>query len=160
MMTGLKRRRTDSAETLLRPAIDGDVDALLALQREAFGADPHCLTREGFEAFIIGPRTDVIAAERDGAVVGYVVLNNRPFRPWTALDYIAVAPALRGGGIGEALVDAAVSLARRRTMRLFVRPTNEPGIRFYERHGFVKKGTRRSNYADGEDALIMARRLS
>ncbi|WP_158284676.1 GNAT family N-acetyltransferase [Oricola cellulosilytica] len=142
----------------LRTACDSDVDVLLSLQREAFGEDPHCLTREGFEAFLIGGRTDVIAAERGGVVVGYAVLNNRPFRPWTALDYIAVKTSLRGGGIGEALLAEAMTLARRRTVRLFVRPTNRAAIRFYKRHGFDRSGIRANNYADGEDAVIMTRR--
>lgn len=147
-------------QLLVRAAARKDVPVLLDLQKDAFGDDPHCLTREGFEAFIGSRRIDVIVAAHAGEVVGYAVMNNRPFRPWTALDYIAVSSARRSGRIGEVLLREALALARRRSVRLFVRPSNERAIAFYLRHGFSRIGLRRKNYADGEDAVIMARRFS
>jgi ribosomal protein S18 acetylase RimI-like enzyme len=142
----------------IRPATPADVDRVLELQLAGFGDDPHCRDRDGLLAAMTDSRIDFLVAEIDGAVAGFFLLTSRPFRPWTALDYIAVAPDRRSEGIGATLLDHAVSVARRRRLRLFVRESNTRAIRFYERHGFARAGIRAQNYHDDEDAVIMAHR--
>jgi ribosomal-protein-alanine N-acetyltransferase len=141
-----------------RPAEPRDIDTVLELQRNGFGEDPHCPDAEGLANAIKDRRIDLVVAEARGEVVGYFLLNNRPFRLWTALDYIAVAPELRSGGIGERLIQCVFETSRRRRLRLFVRQSNTRAIEFYRRHGFEKTGIRQKNYHDGEDAVIMMRR--
>lgn len=72
---------------------------------------------------------------------------------------IAVAPAERGQGIGElllnGLIDQAMDLKASR-LTLEVRISNESAQRLYLKYGFQPSGTRPRYYTDnGEDALIM-----
>ena len=94
----------------------------------------------------------VLAAEQDGALVGYVVA-------WVIDDEaeiltIAVDPAARRRGVGRALVEAALAGTRR--AHLEVRADNGAARGLYEGLGFEVVGRRAGYYADGEDALLMA----
>jgi GNAT superfamily N-acetyltransferase len=56
-----------------------------------------------------------------------------------------VAPAARGRGVGEALIDAVLGWARAHdatSVDLWVTETNKPGRRLYERRGFAPTGAR------------------
>lgn len=72
---------------------------------------------------------------------------------------IAVAPALRGGGLGTALMLELLQEARRgeaRVATLDVRVSNEEAQRLYARLGFAVAGRRVRYYEEsGEDAIIM-----
>ena len=84
----------------------------------------------------------------DGAAVGYVfVLPERLSMVWDAavLNELYVAPAYRGTGLGDDLLDAAVALAGDQDLPLDrvvldVDPANERAKRFYDRHGFESWG--------------------
>jgi predicted nuclease with RNAse H fold len=80
------------------------------------------------------------------------VLGSLFLGPWTALESsrhvlevkgLAVDPARQREGIGGALVDAALAIARERGMRslvLRVLSSNEPARRLYESRGFRVEG--------------------
>lgn len=94
-----------------------------------------------------GPRHPVlVAVERSGMVVGWGSLN--PFNPRPVYDHVAdfsvyVAREQRGRGIGDALLGALEKRARLlgyHKMVLAAFPTNAPGMRLYERHGFQTVG--------------------
>jgi RimJ/RimL family protein N-acetyltransferase len=78
---------------------------------------------------------------------------------------LMVAAAARRQGIGWALLDEAVSWARRvgvHKLELHVFPHNEPAICLYERFGFVREGYRAKHYRRGSeyvDAILMAREI-
>ena len=78
---------------------------------------------------------------------------------------VAVLPAARGRGIGEALVRHAIEDARsRRAERLFLEARhNNPAIALYRRLGFEPIGRRRDYYRapDGKklDAITFAYRI-
>ncbi|SCF47284.1 GNAT family N-acetyltransferase [Micromonospora mirobrigensis] len=70
-----------------------------------------------------------------------------------------VAPAGRGRGVGDALVNAVESGARRAsatTVELAVRVANAPAIALYARHGFTDTGR---TPADDATEKIMAKSL-
>jgi ribosomal-protein-alanine N-acetyltransferase len=77
------------------------------------------------------------------------------------INNVAVRPALRGSGIGTALMhhvlaEGASLGARRATLE--VRASNTGARRLYERLGFYVAGTRRNYYSQPvEDALILWR---
>jgi ribosomal protein S18 acetylase RimI-like enzyme len=90
---------------------------------------------------------DVLVAEVDGAVAGYVKL--RPVSPLPSHAHVlqigglAVDPGRQGHGAGQALVEAAVREAqvrgaRKLTLRVLGR--NAAARRLYERCGFVVEG--------------------
>jgi GNAT superfamily N-acetyltransferase len=76
--------------------------------------------------------------------------------PVALLDELYVRPALRGQGIGTALVERACALVHERGAELFEVNVDEPdtdAIRFYERHGFLNRppdGTGRMLYFERE----------
>ncbi len=112
---------------------------------------------------------DVLVAEIDGAVAGYVSI--RPATELQASTHVqhvnglAVDPVLQGRGVGRALIEAAAAQARRRWARrltLRVLGPNLAARRLYESSGFVVEGVLRGEFfLDGEDVddVLMARTL-
>ena len=75
---------------------------------------------------------------------------------------IPVAPAYRGHGIGRTVLRRLVNGARRRGMQslfLEVRKSNAPARGLYESEGFTAVSERKRYYPDGEDAVVMVKRL-
>lgn len=71
---------------------------------------------------------------------------------------LAVAPAVRRGGIGRRLLEHAIAHARveaAEAMFLEVSVVNEAALRLYRAVGFAAVGERRRYYANGTDALVM-----
>jgi ribosomal-protein-alanine N-acetyltransferase len=77
------------------------------------------------------------------------------------INNIAMRPAVRGNGIGTALMHHVLAEARTlgaRRATLEVRASNAPARRLYERLGFYVAGTRRNYYTNPvEDALVLWR---
>jgi GNAT superfamily N-acetyltransferase len=85
-------------------------------------------------------------AESDGRAVGYVMLtiSDAP-ESWDVgtraaeVETMSVLPGERSGGVGAALMDAALAVAHAEGVRAIgvgVVHSNVDGIRFYERAGF------------------------
>jgi len=79
---------------------------------------------------------------------------------------LSVARPAQGAGIGGVLLRFLFEEARRSgSSQLFleVRPSNEPALALYHRHGFVSVGRRKSYYpvpgGGREDAIVMRRAL-
>jgi len=92
-----------------------------------------------------------------GPVVGYVVA-------WFAagegeIANVAVAPAVRGRGIGGLLLDAAIAAASEHgaeALYLDVRESNARARALYGSRGFVEVGRRRRYYRrPSEDAIVL-----
>ena len=103
-----------------------------------------------------------------GTVVGWGSLN--PFNPRPVYDHVVdfslyVAREQRGRGIGDALLGALETRARAlgyHKMVLAAFPTNAPGMRLYERHGFTTVGIyHEQGLIDGKwiDVIIMEQLL-
>ena len=87
------------------------------------------MARDG-ENQIVGTLTLVLFRSPSGA------------RGW--IEDVIVDEEARGNGVGEALVDAAIDLARRsnaRTLDLTSNPTREAANRLYVRCGFEQRTT-------------------
>jgi len=87
--------------------------------------------RAWFAVQLARPGPAAWLAERDGAVVGYLLIHN----DW--LDHLFVDPDALGEGIGSVLLDLAKSL-RPDGFCLWVFESNAPARRFYARHGLVE----------------------
>jgi L-amino acid N-acyltransferase YncA/DNA-binding transcriptional ArsR family regulator len=117
-----------------------------------------------------GPRHPVLVAEDDGGVVlGWASLNS--FNPRPAYDHVVdislyVAREHRGRGIGDALLRMLEERARAlgyHKMVLAAFPSNVPGMRLYERHGFVTVGIyHEQGMLDGRwvDVIVMEKLFS
>ena len=60
--------------------------------------------------------------------------------------YIAVAPQVRGQGIGRGLVEGAMEKNAMTTLFLEVNETNEGALAFYQAIGFTQEGRRKDYY--------------
>lgn len=102
-------------------------------------------------------------ADVDGGIGGYAIVSAAAGE--AHLLNLAVAPSVRGQGVGRLLLDAALVEARLlRAERIFleVRPSNARAVALYRRNGFRVIGKRPGYYpVDGgrEDALVLVRHL-
>ena len=115
-----------------------------------------------------GPRHPVVVAITDGQVVGWGSLN--PFNPRPAYDNVVdlsvyVERAWRGRGVGKALLQHVLGLARQigyHKMVLATFPYNDAGLALYRRMGFTPVGVyHEQGQLDGRwvDVLIMEQLL-
>jgi ribosomal-protein-alanine N-acetyltransferase len=145
-------------ETAIRAASEDDLDVIVALERASF-SDPW--SRTAFEALV--DRDDilfaVVTAARPERICGYVVA-------WVVVDEaeianLAIAPSLRGRGVGGRLLDATIDQLERRGARsiyLEVREGNVAARALYASRRFMEVGRRRRYYRRPvEDALVLRR---
>ena len=148
----------DSGSLLIGGYEEGDIDQIVAIERDSF---PTPWSANLFRNEIASPISRLLVArvgcERGGWVAGYLVY-------WRVADEIhlhnlAVRRDVRRQGIGSRLLDEVVRSSRpkgARWLTLEVRRSNHGAQRFYEKYGFSVRGARPGYYTDtGEDALIM-----
>ena len=127
----------------VRPAVPQDRAAVERLVLAAYGpyvpligVKPGPL-RDDYGAAIA--RGHVHVAERDGAIVGLLVLVPQPDS--LLLDNIAVLPAVQGSGLGRHLLDWTEAVARNLGLKRIVLYTHEAmtrNIALYTRLGYVE----------------------
>ena len=138
----------------LRAAVEADLPALAAVHQLAFhpGWNEEELADVGS-----GPGVFGLVAEADGAVLGMVLC--RTVADEAEILTLAVDPAARRGGVGRALVAAAVGLAAQQgalDVFLEVAIDNHPALRLYDQAGFAQAGLRRNYYDRGGDLRVDA----
>lgn len=107
----------------------------------------------------------VFVAIRDAATVGYVCFGPTPMTQGTFdLYWIASDPAVRGQGIGAALISAMEGDIRRREGRLIRVETSAmeaygPTRGFYTSMQYQEEARFRDFYKQGEDLIVLAKRL-
>ena len=135
-----------------------DIYAIAALEKECF-SDAWTFRMLADSFFSESAMT--LLAEEGGEILGYAVFSVL-FEEAELAD-IAVSPAARRRGIAAALLDRLEGQARRagaERVLLEVRVSNAPAMRLYLKRGYVGCGVRPRYYADGEDGLIMQKRLA
>jgi ribosomal-protein-alanine N-acetyltransferase len=105
------------------------------------------------------PGVSRLKAVADGRIVGYIAgeINKRENAGW--IITLGVHPAFAGRGIGTALLLAGERSLNAHTVKLTVRRSNQRAIQLYERCGYAWVNTYRRYYHDGEDGLVMEKRL-
>jgi len=143
----------------IRPVRGADLLRIAEIEEASF-ADPWPVELVAVE--LAHPQAIVLAACRVGApVAGYAAF--RHVANEAELLRLAVDPAERRQGLGQALVEAG--LERLRTVgeievcHLEVRVDNHSAIAVYGALGFAPTGRRRGYYRDGTDALIYTKTL-
>jgi L-amino acid N-acyltransferase YncA len=165
----------------LRPARAGDAEAICLIYNQGIEdrvatLETELRTPEERRDWLAarGPRHPVIVAESGttpgaaGTIVGWGslnVFNARPAYRHAADFSVYVERGWRGKGVGHSMLERLVELAREigyHKMVLSTFPTNEGGVRLYERLGFSRVGVyREQGMLDGQwvDTLIMEKLL-
>jgi broad specificity phosphatase PhoE/ribosomal protein S18 acetylase RimI-like enzyme len=143
----------------IRPALPNDLDGLLEVFAEVnrlhADARPDIfnqpskshLTRPYFEALLTQPDTYLLVTEAGGEIVGglHAVVNETPQagllkpRRWLNISNITVKSVYRNQGIGRALMQQALSLAKQlnlQAVELSVWEFNDGSRHFYESLGY------------------------
>lgn len=145
----------------VRTAVAGDAAALALLHGASFREG---WTRDDFTTWLGRAQAICVVAEQGGEVVAFglaLVSGND-----AELLTIASAPALRGRGLGRAIMHGLQEAAAGRGLDrwiLEVARNNLPALGLYKSEGFVEIGARKAYYP-GEtgriDALVMSRPVS
>lgn len=139
---------------MIRPAGDGDLAALLELEREAFGQGAWSAATLR-EELALADRI-VLVDQRDGVLTGYVDVG--VVADVADLHRVVVATAHRRHGVASGLVGAGGAAATDRgatRMLLEVAADNAPALALYARHDFEPIARRRGYYGPGRDALVL-----
>jgi GNAT superfamily N-acetyltransferase len=142
----------DQVQLSVRPALAADLPAVLELYAQPdFDAGkvlPLKTAQHLFERFPDYPDYTLYVAERANAVVGtfaFLVMHNLGHlgAPSAIVEDVAVAPALQGHGIGKAMMQFALDLAREKGCYKLMLSSNarrEQAHAFYESLGFERHG--------------------
>jgi GNAT superfamily N-acetyltransferase len=142
-----------SAAVTLRDARRDEVPLIVAMladdalgaSREVNGDPLSARYYDAFDAIAREPNNRLFVAEREGEVVGtlqltFIVGLSRQGAKRALIEAVRVARPYRGHGIGEAVVRAAIEIARGEgcgMVQLTSDKSRKDAHRFYERLGFV-----------------------
>lgn len=165
----------NAPEAHVRPARPADEAVLAELEVTAWSPEsgfPSVIERIATSGAFFRPDHPpqaCLVAELAGRVAGYLKLNAPTRLPENAhvlqVQGLAVHPDARRHGVAALLLAAAEHHARERAARkltLRVLSTNQPAIRLYERHGFMREGVLRDEFViNGRyvDDVLMAKHL-
>ena len=156
---------------MLRPATPDDTPALVPLAAATGVFKPHEIDAlqevlDDYHAVnhTYGHRAAVW--HEDGRITGFVyyaptTMTDRTWEMW----WLAVAVERQGKGLGGRLVALVEEEVRRAEGRLLLietssTPIYHPTRGFYLKHGYAETARIRDFYADGDDKVIFAKRMS
>jgi ribosomal protein S18 acetylase RimI-like enzyme len=100
-----------------------------------------------------------LKAVENGELIGFVAGDPRSSEGATWVATIGVHPRYQRRGIGRMLLRACEQKTKLPRMRLTVRISNQPAISLYEKEGYHSVDIWKRYYNDGEDGLVMEKRL-
>ncbi|WP_049890245.1 ribosomal protein S18-alanine N-acetyltransferase [Natronorubrum sulfidifaciens] len=147
-------------EFSIRAARRADLLAVVRIENESFTQPwPH----DAFERFL-GEPGFLVALEEPTNVVGYIVadMTQNFGRQLGHVKDVAVHPDHRETGVGTALLTHALAVLAAHgadSVKLEVRRSNDDAKRLYREFGFEPLRVVPGYYEDGEDAIVMLRKL-
>jgi len=155
---GRRGMETITAEDIvIQPFTFNDIEEIMDIERTSF-KDPW--SRGMFVREIDTGNFHVLKEKTTNQLLGY-------FGCWQIFDEfhiinLAVAPCYRRQGIGSLILDHLLDIAKKKNCKrviLEVRSTNVPAQKLYSKFGFEIIGKRKKYYSDGEDALILEKKI-
>lgn len=145
-------------EVWTRLAATSDLEDVAALDLEAFGASAWSV--DAVRTELEGPLRRVLAVEDESGLLGFAsVLMAGDVADLTR---IVVTPGHRRRGLGTALLEACLAVARDRgadRLLLEVAAPNAAALAMYAAHDFHLISVRSGYYHDGSDAHVLERVL-
>jgi ribosomal-protein-alanine N-acetyltransferase len=143
--------------SIIQPATWRDLNAVRHIEIVCFPEDAWPLWD------IIGvltlPNVLRYKAVTDDQTVGFIATDVRPAEHMAWIATIGVLPQYRQRGIGTALLQVSEQNVPSPRLRLNVRVSNDAAIRLYKGLGYQQVGMWPHYYQDGEDALILEKKL-
>lgn len=139
-----------------REATLQDVDNLVALEQRCF--DYSRMGARSFKRLLVAPSAHIYVCEQNNTLIGYYLLLTRKNSQRWRLYSIATAPEARGTGLGRALLEHAIDVARNNaaiSLGLEVKTDNATAIRLYEKLDFAVIDLLPGYYDDGTDGYRM-----
>lgn len=148
-------------EIIIRPiSADGsDMAQLLEIERLSFN-QADAWSDKDFRQWLNTNPDFCIAAELDGRIVGSVFGRIQRYR--LNIGSCAIHPDYRRSGIAAALLAELAKRAKAFSIHqidLEVRPSNSAALAFWHEMGFEQFKTEPGFYLDGEDALLMHKKI-
>jgi ribosomal-protein-alanine N-acetyltransferase len=135
-----------------------DLSALRRLENATFEKDAWPLL--DLIAVLTWPDVVRLKALENGELIGFVAGDPRPSEGANWVAMIVVDPRYQRRGVGRALLHACEAKSRLPRMRLTVRMSNEAAISLYEKEGYRSVDIWKRYYNDGEDGLVMEKKLT
>jgi len=141
----------------LREMQDVDIPHIVEGEQNIFG------TTLGYELLYtelhLNPYAHYFVLEIDQKVCGYIGLwiNEN-----TEIINFYIDKEYQGNGFGKMMLDFVIRLSKlckANSISLEVRESNNRAILLYEKYGFMKMHIRKKYYHDGEDAIVMVKKL-
>ena len=135
-----------------------DILRIAELEKECFPDEPWSfqMLASSFESETFHG----VLAEDGGEIVGYGGITVA--YDTADIANVAVAEAFRHSGVGSAILEKLLSVARSRgAVKAFleVRVSNATAMALYLKHGFKGMYARTRYYTNGEDCLVMTKEL-
>ena len=141
----------------IQPATIRDLGALRRLEHASLEKDAWPLL--DLIAVLTLPDVVRLKAVENGELVGFIAGDPRPSEGASWVAILGVDPRYQRRGIGRALLHACEARTRMPRMKLTVRMSNEPAISLYEKEGYRSVDIWKRYYNDGEDGIVMEKRL-
>lgn len=142
---------------IIRPIEPDDVSRIIDIENESFSNPyPTSVITFLYEKY----RDTFLVADQGGTILGYIA----GITSWREghIVSLAVLPTWRRKGIASQLVEELYNIFReggKKRVKLEVRVSNTSAIELYEKLGFEKQKIVKNYYENGEDAVMMKKRL-
>ena len=134
-----------------------DLGALRHLENVCFDHDAWPLL--DLIAVLTWPDVIRLKAVESGEMAGFIAGDPRQSKGAVWIATVAVEPRFRRRGIGSALMLECERRAQLPVVKLTVRISNQVAISMYEKLGYQTSDIWRAYYSDGEDGLVMSKKL-
>ena len=135
-----------------------DLGALRRLEQACFEKDLWPLL--DLIAVLTWPDVIKLKVVEGGEMIGFAACDPRPSEKTSWIATIGIDPRYQRRGFGRALLQACEQRTTLPRMRLTVRMSNHAAISMYEKEGYRSVDIWRNYYNDGEDGLVMEKKLS
>ena len=133
------------------------MNALRKLEQVSFGSDAWPIW--DLVGILILPGTVHLKALVSGEMAGFIGGDLRPHENVGWVATLAVLPAYRRKGVATALLRACEANIHLGAVRLSVRRSNDAAAALYHREGYRLVDIWANYYHDGEDAMVMEKKL-
>lgn len=143
----------------IRQADAKDFPALFKLDQKCFPPGI-AYSKTMLKHFLTQPGAECLVATDENQIVAFLLTQENP--PLAHVTTLDVAQAHRRRGIGTKLLEESENNLRFRGVRTMLLETaisNEPGVAFWQRHGYRIEAILRNYYPGHLDAYEMRKRL-